>query len=420
MRTLAFSNARLLDPESGYDGPGAVLVQGGLIAAVARKPFLDDVPEDAEAVDARGAVLAPGLIDLRARSGASLRDLARTAVASGVTSAVVCPDPDRRLDGPARIIALLAQAAGSGGARLLPAGAATLSSEGERLAEIGLMREAGAVLITDGDRAIGDSRVFRRVLRYAAGFGVPVAHRPVDVHLSRSAVAAEGEFAARLGLSGVPDVAERIGLERDVAIAEATGAPLHVDGLSTAVGVQALAAAKRRGAPVTGAGAVAHFSFNEVDMGGLDTRFRLDPPLRPEDDRQGLIQALADGTLDVIVSGHVPVSPEAKGAPFAEAAPNAPTLHALFAALLALHHVDGLPLLDLLRAVTLAPARVLGLPAGRLAVGAPADLVLFDPAAPVVLPTIGSPFDGRRMQGRVLGTWVDGVRVYDAAGAAAR
>jgi dihydroorotase len=282
---------------------------------------------------------------------------------------------------------------------------------GERLAEIGLLHEAGAVLISDGDRAIGDSRVLRRVLRYAAGFGVPVAHRPIDVHLSRGAVAAEGEFAARLGLSGVPDVAERIGLERDVAIAEGTGAPLHLDGLSTAVGVAALAAAKARGAPVTGAVAIAHLMFNEVDMGGLDTRFRLDPPLRPEFDRQALIGALLEGVLDIVVSGHAPVPPERKQVPYAEADPGAATLHAFLPALLSLHHVDGLPLLDLLRAVTLNPARLLGLSSGRLQAGAPADLLLFDLDAPVVMPRLGSPFDGRRFQGRVRSTWVAGVEV---------
>jgi len=362
-------------------------------------------------VDAGGAALAPGLIDLRA--GGDPEAVSRAAAAGGVSTVVLRSNPAAPAHGPARVAALAG--AQRPGARVLPAAAATLDMAGERLAEIGLLREAGAVLISDGDRAIGDSRVLRRVLRYAAGFGVPVAHRPIDVHLSRGAVAAEGEFAARLGLSGVPAVAERIGLERDVAIAEGTGAPLHLDGLSTGVGVAALAAAKARGAPVTGAAAIAHLIFNEVDMGELDTRFRLDPPLRPEADRRALIEALLDGTLDIVVSGHAPAPPERKHVPYAEADPGAATLHALLPALLSLHHADGLPLLDLLRAVTLNPAKLLGLPAGRIAVGAPADLVLFEPDAPVVMPRIGSPFDGRRFQGRVRATWVDGRLVYEAA-----
>ncbi|MBW3559897.1 MAG: amidohydrolase family protein, partial [Proteobacteria bacterium] len=175
-----------------------------------------------------------------------------------------------------------------------------------------------------------------------------------------------------------------------------------------------------RGAPVTGAVAIAHLLFNEVDMGGLDTRFRLDSPLRPESDRRALLDALADGTVDVVVSGHLPVPPERKHVPFAEADPGGATLHAFLPALLSLHHAEGLPLLDLLRAVTLHPARLLGLPSGRLQPGAPADLVLFDPNAPVIMDALGSPFDGRRLQGRVLSTWVGGRRVYEAAGPPAR
>jgi dihydroorotase len=410
-RPIVILNARLLDPQSGYDGPGALLVRDGVIAEVAKKPFLDRTPEEAETVDARGRALAPGLIDLRAAGAPDA--VSAAAAAGGFTTVVLQSDPAAPADGPARVAALAR--APRAGARILPAAAATQGMEGERLAEIGLLREAGAVLITDGDRAIGDSRVLRRVLRYAAGFDVPVAHRPIDVHLSRGAVAGEGEFAARLGLPGVPDVAERIGLERDVAIAEATGAPVHLDALSTAVGVDALAAAKRRGAPVTGAVALAHLLFNEVEMGGLDTRFRLDPPLRPEADRMALVQALADGVLDVVVSGHQPVPPEAKQLPYVEAEPGGAALHALLPGLLNLHHADEVPLPDLLRAVTVNPARLLGLPQGRIAVGAPADLLLFDPDAPVVMPALGSPYDGRRLQGRVLTVWVAGVQVFAAA-----
>lgn len=411
MKPLCIQGARLLDPASGYDGDGSVLIEGGRLGRIERRPRMNDLPDGAEVVDAGGAALAPGLIDLRAQGLPA--ELSRIAAAAGVTTVVAGSDPSSPADSPARMASLVAAlaAAGGSGARVLLAAAATQGMRGERLAEIGLLHEAGAVLISDGARVIGDSRVLRRVLRYAAGFGVPVAHRPVDVHLSRGAVAAEGEFAARLGLPGVPAVAERIGLERDVAIAEGTGAPLHLDGLSTAVGVAALAAAKARGAPVTGAVAIAHLLFNEVEMGGLDTRFRLDPPLRPEADRLALIEALADGVLDVIVSDHLPAPPEGKLAPYAEAEPGGRMLHALLPALLGLHHANGVPLLDLLRCVTLNPARLLGLPSGRLAPGAPADLVLFDLGAPVVMPRLGSPFDGRRLEGRIIATWVEGRRL---------
>jgi len=424
----AFVNARLVDPDSGYDGPGALLVEAGLITAVLKSGAPEGLADDVRRVDCAGTVLAPGLVDLRAKSGEpgaepkeTLKSLVRAAAAGGVTTVVVQPDTDPAIDDPATVDFVLRRARDIGGVRVYPAGAATRGCRGEQLAEIGLMREAGAVYVTDADAVIRSSKVLRRVLSYAASFGALVAHRPKDPWLSEGAAAVEGELAGRLGLPGAPDIAERMGLERDLALVELTGARFLVDQLSSAAALEVFRRAKAAGLPVTASVSINHLSFNEVDLGDYRTFFRLDPPLRGEDDRQALIEAVADGTLEIIVSAHAPAPAEDKRLPYAEAAPGAVGLETLLPALLSLHHEAGLPLLDLLRPVTQNPARLLGLPSGRLAEGAPADLVLFDPGAPLIVDadrllskSKNSPFDGRRLQGRVRLTMVGGRTVFES------
>jgi dihydroorotase len=424
--TTAFLNARLVDPESGYDGPGAVVVRDGSLADVLQRPDVEGLSDDVTRIDCAGAVLAPGLVDLRVKSGEpgaepkeTLKSLCRAAAAGGVTSVVVQPDTEPAIDHPAMVDFVLRRARDIGSVRVYAAGAATRGCRGEQLAEIGLMREAGALYVTDADRPVVNSKVLRRVMTYAAGFGALVAHRPKDVWLSDGA-AAEGEFAARMGLSGVPEAAERIGLERDLALAELTGVRLLVDQLSSAGGLEAFARAARR-LPVTASVSINHLSFNEVDVGDYRTFYRLDPPLRREDDRQALVDGVADGTIAIVVSAHAPAPAEDKRLPFSEAAPGAVGVETLLPALLNLHHEGGLSLADVLRPVTVNPAQLLGLPAGRLAKGAPADLVVFDPGAPVIVDadrllskSKNSPFDGRRLQGRVRLTMVGGRVVFEA------
>jgi dihydroorotase len=424
--TTAFLNARLVDPDTGYDGPGALVVRDRVLAEVLHRPDIDGLSEDVERIDCGGAVLAPGLVDLRVKSGEpgaepkeTLKSLSRAAAAGGVTSLVVQPDTDPAIDDPAMVGFVLRRARDIGLVHVYPAGAATRGCRGEQLAEIGLMQEAGAVYVTDADRPIVNSKVLRRVMSYAAGFGAVVAHRPKDVWLS-DGVALEGELAGRRGLPGVPDVAERIGLERDLALAELTGARLLVDQLSSAAALEVFARSRKH-RPITASVSINHLSFNEVDLGDYRTFYRLDPPLRPESDRQALIDGVSDGTIEIVVSAHAPAPAEDKRLPFAEAAPGAVGVETLLPALLSLHHEADVPLLDLLRPVTINPARLLGLPAGRLAKGAPADLVLFDPGAPIVVDadrllskSKNSPFDGRRLQGRVIRTVAAGRTVWEA------
>lgn len=427
-RPLAFQNVRLVDPASGYDGPGAVLIAEGVVADVAPRPDFGGLSSDVEVIDGQGALMIPGLVDIRVKTGEpgaepkeTLKSAALAAAAGGVTTIVVQPDTHPAIDEPAVVDFILRRARDIELVNVYPAGAATKGCAGERMAEIGLMREAGCLYVTDADRPIVDSKVFRRVLSYAKAFDAPVAHRPADPWLSAGSAASEGEFAARMGLPSVPAVAERIMLERDLALVELTGARLIVDQITTAGALESLRRGIDRGLPVTATTSINHLSFNEIDIGDYRTFCKLDPPLRSEDDRQAVIEAVAMGLISVIVSAHAPAPAEDKRLPYDEAAPGAVGLQTLLPALLAFHHDGRIPLIDLIRTVTSAPADLLGVNAGRIAKGAPADLVLCDLSAPVVIDadklvskSKNSPFDGRRLQGRVLRTLVDGRTVYSA------
>jgi dihydroorotase len=425
MSAVAILNARLLDPATDYDGPGAVLIKDGRIVEVVRGGATQ-VPAGVEVVDADGKCLAPGLIDIRVKTGEpgaepkeTLKSASLSAAAGGVSTIVIQPDTDPAVDDPAMVDFIQRRGAALNLVNVLAAGAATRNRDGQRMAEIGLMDEAGAVYFTDVDKVIANSRTLQRVMSYAATFNALIACRPADPWLTEGAVATSGELATRLGLSAAPAIAERIQLERDLALVEQTGARFLVDQISTAGALETLARARAKGLEVAASVSINHLCFNEIDIGDYRTFYRLDPPLRPESDRQALIEAVRDGLIDVITSAHAPAPAEDKRRPFGEAAPGAVGLETLLSAALMLHHEDGLDLLDILRPLTHGPASLLGLESGVLAEGAPADLVLFDANAPVVIDAAklkskskNSPFDGRMLQGKVLGTWVGGRRVF--------
>ena len=427
-RPVAFINARLLDPESGYDGPGSLIVSAGAIADLSKGVNASDLSQDMRVIDAQGALLCPGLIDLRVKTGEpgaepkeTLKSAARAAAAGGVTSIVVQPDTDPVIDDPAVVDFILRRARDIELVHVYPAGAATEGLRGLGMAEIGLMREAGCVYVTNVDSPIRDSRVMRRLLAYAGGLGVLVSHRPSDPWLSADAVATEGEFAGRMGLAAEPVAGETIMLERDMALVELTGARFMVDQISAAAPLESLARAKARGLPVIATASINHLSFNELDIGDYRTFCKLAPPLRCEDDRLALVDSLASGLVDIVVSAHAPAPPEEKRLPYDEAAPGAIGLQTLLPALLTLHHEGRVPLARLIGAVTLGPARAIGSSAGRLSVGSPADLVLCDIDAPILVDAAAlisksknSAFDGRRLQGAVLMTLVDGRIVHEA------
>ncbi len=426
MTALALVNARLIDPASDYDGPGSVIVVDGLIAEVIH----GDAPPSGHAgirvIDCDGNALMPGLIDMRVRTGEpgaepkeTLKSASRAAAAGGVTSFVVQPDTDPVIDAPAMVDFILRRARDIELVHVYPAGAATQELKGQKMAEIGLMDEAGALYFTNADEPIVNSKILMRVLNYASGFNALVSHRPKEPWLSDGAVATSGEMAARMGLSGVSALSERIMMERDLALVELTGARFLVDQVSTAEGLVSLERAKTKGLDVSASVSINHLMFNEIDIGDYRTFYRLDPPLRAERDRQACVDALAQGLIDVVVSNHSPQPAEDKRLPFSDSAPGAIGLQTLLPALIGLHLDNDIPLVDILRAVTINPAQLLGLDAGRIETGAPADLIVVDIDAPFALrerdilsKSKNSPFENRTLQGKVLTTLVDGRIVY--------
>jgi dihydroorotase len=290
---------------------------------------------------------------------------------------------------------------------------------GREMSEIGFLLDAGAVAFTDGDHVVTDTKVLSRCMTYARGLGALIIGHPQDPGLSSGAVVTSGKFASLRGLPGVSPMAERMGFDRDMALAEMTGVRYHADQITCARTLPALERAKRNGLDVTAGVSIHHLTLNEFDVGDYRTFFKLSPPLRSEDDRLAMVDAVASGLIDIICSMHSPQDEESKRLPFEQAAAGAVGLQTLLPAAMRLYHAGTLTLPQLFRALSLNPAKRLGLESGRLAAGAPADLVLFDPDAPFMLDRFtlhsksrNTPFDGARMEGKVLQTYVGGARVF--------
>jgi len=424
---IAYINARLLDPATGTDGPGDVLTIGDEIADVGAL-FGGGTPEGSTVIDCGGHCLAPGLIDMMATLGEPGREHketiatgTRAAAVGGVTTVIASPDTRPIIDEIALVEFVERQAQATGHVRVLPAATITKGMGGQEMTEIGLLMEAGAVLFTDGYKSIVNAQVMRRALSYASNFNALISHHTEVPELVGDGVMNDGETATRLGLSGSPGIAETIMLERDIRIVELTGGRYHAPSISTAESVAVVRRAKDRGLRVSCGVAPYHFALNENEVGHYRTFAKVNPPLRSERDREAIVEGLADGTIDVIASHHRPEDPEAKRLPFAQAAYGAVGLETLWLISLELYHKGQVSLLDLLARLTLGPATILGLPQGRLARGAPADLLLFDPNPPSRIDAAtfqskskNSPFDQRPVQGRVLRTVVSGATVYES------
>lgn len=423
MTDLLFADGRLLDPASGLDQRGGLLVRDGLIADFG--PALGR-PDGAELVECDGAVLCPGLVDMRANLGEpgfeyreTVASAAQAASAGGITAVAALPNTQPAIDDPALVRLLRARGEETGRIRVLPYGAVTRGCRGEELAEIGLLLEAGAVAFSDGLNAIGNARLMRLALSYARGFGARLVQHPEEPTLAAGGAATEGELATRLGLPGIPAGAEAMMIARDIALVRLTGGTLHFAHVSTAAGLELIRRAKDEGLPVTCDTAPPYFDLNETAIGDFRTYAKLSPPLRTEADRQAVCAALLDGTVDAVASDHQPRDADDKRLPFAQASPGGTGLATLLGVTLAQVHGGTLPLPRAIELLTTAPARLLGSPAGRLARGAPADLCLFDPdrawrveAGALPGKSQNTPFDGRALEGRVLGTWLAGRRVF--------
>ena len=412
------TNARLIDPEAGSDTLGAIRIEDGVISEI--------LPADTDGIDCNGKCLAPGIIDIGVKIGEpgerhkeSFRSAGLAAAAGGVTTMVTRPDTTPAIDTPEILDFFLRRARETSPVNILPMAALTKGRAGVEMAEIGFLQDAGAVAFSDADRPVQNPKTLQRILTYATASDALVIGHVQQPELSKGACATSGPFATKQGLPAVSPMAERMQLERDVALIEATGARYHADQITCRAALPVLERAKAAGLRITAGISAHHLTLNEFDIADYRTFFKVKPPLRAEDDRIAAINAVASGLIDIISSMHTPQDEESKRLPFEEAASGAVGLQTLLPALMQLVHGEHMDLPTLWRAISLNPAHLLGLKSGRLAVGAPADLVLFDPDAPFIMDRFkllskskNTPFDGRRMQGKVLKTFVAGHQIF--------
>ncbi|KAB2730655.1 dihydroorotase [Brucella intermedia] len=428
MSAILFENARIVDPSRGLDETGSVLIRDGKIVAAGADARNQGAPEGAEIVDLNGKAVLPGMVDARVfigEPGAEHRETiasaSRAAAAGGVTSIIMMPDTDPVIDDVALVEFVKRTARDTAVVNVHPAAAITKGLRGEEMTEIGLLRDAGAVAFTEGRQTIANTQLMRRALTYARDFNAVIACETRDPYLGANGVMNEGLFASWLGLSGSPREAEVIPLERDLRLAALTNSNYHAAQLSCEMSAEAVRRAKDLGAKVTAGVSINHLSLNENDIGEFRTFFRLSPPLRSEQDRLAMVEAVKNGTIDIVVSAHDPQDVDTKRLPFSDAEVGAIGLETLLGAALRLYHNDSIPLLRLVEVLSTTPAKIFGLDAGTLKPGAKADLAIVDLDEPWVVReedlhslSKNSCFESARFQGRVVHTLVAGKTVYSA------
>ncbi len=416
---ILISNGRVIDPESGLDAIRDIAIAAGRIVAVGAVPA-DFHPN--QEIDATGLVVCPGLVDLSVRLRepgfeymATLETEMHAAAAGGITTLACPPDTDPPLDEPGLVEMLKFRTKNSPGPRVYPVGALTWKLRGERLTEMAELSEAGCVAFSQADAPLVDTKVLLRALEYAVTFDLPVWLRPQDAHLARDGVAHDGVVAARLGLPAIPVPAETVALQTILLLARETGARVHLARLSSRAGLDMVRRAKHDGLRITCDVAVHHVHLCEMDIADFNANCHLVPPLRSIRDRDAIRRALAEGLVDAVCSDHAPVNDDAKELPFQEAEPGATGVELLLPLTLKWARETGVPMPQALDLITRRPARILGVDAGTLAVGRPADLCIFDPDAPwTVSPrsllSLGknSPYLGVELQGQVRYTVIDG------------
>lgn len=421
----AYVNARLFDPARKLDQTGGVLIEDGVIKWMGDAVSRASLPEGTSITDVKGALLIPGLIDMRVFTGEpgsehreTLHSASLAAAAGGVTSIVIQPNTQPVMDDASIVDFILRRAQDTADVRVYPMAAITKDLNGEKMTEFGLLKEAGAIAVTDAVHSVRNSKVLSRAMKYAGNFNMLVVQHVEDFDLA-GGVMHSGESATRLGLPGIPAAAELITLERDIRLVEMTGAPYHAAQISCAASLSVIRQAKDKGLPVSCGVSINHLTLNEHDIGAYRTFFKLSPPLRREEDRKALVAGVADGTIDVIVSSHDPQDADTKRVPFSEAAFGAVGLETLLAAGLSLVHSEQLPLERLIEAMTVAPARLLNIQGGRLEQGAYADIAIVDMTVPWIVDadllksaSRNTTFESRAFEGRVIETIVGGLSVY--------
>jgi dihydroorotase len=426
-RPILLANGRILDPSRNLDIEGDLLIADGVIREAKRGIGAAGVPENTEIIDCKGKLIAPGLIDIRAfvgEPGAEYRETiasaSQAAAAGGVTTIACQPDTSPVIDDPALVDFILRRARDTSIVNVQPMAALTKGLRGEEMAEIGLLKAAGAIAFTDGAKSVTNAQVMRRALTYARDFDALIVHHTEDPDIVGEGVMNEGEFAARLGLAGVPTAAETIMLERDMRLVGLTRARYHAASLTCAEALEVLQRAKEQGLKVTASASINHLTLNEIDVGPYRTFLKLCPPLRAEEDRSALVNALACGLIDVVMSDHNPQDVEGKRLPFDEASPGAIGLETMLPAGLRLVHSGEVALMTLIKAMSSTPAELLHLASGNLRPGSPADVIVIDLDAPWVLDPAelkskckNTPFDEAKLEGRVVRTIVAGRTVYE-------
>lgn len=428
-RPILLANARLIDPSRDLDGPGDVLIADGVIRDARRGIGAAGVPEGTEIINCNGKVVAPGLVDMRAFVGEpgaghreTLASASQAAAAGGITTIICQPNTSPAIDNSATVDFVLRRARDTAIVNIHPMAALTKSLAGTEMTEIGLLKAAGAVAFTDADKSVTNALVMRRALTYARDFDALIVHHTEDPNLVGEGVMNEGELASRLGLTGIPAAAEAVMLERDMRLTALTGGRYHAASLTCEESLAILRRAREDGHKVTASASINHITLNENDIGPYRTFLKVTPPLRREQDRQALVAAIASGLIDVVMSDHNPQDVEVKRLPFAEAAPGAIGLETMLVAGLRLVHAGEIRLTALIKAMSTRPAELLGLNAGTLRAGAPADVIVIDTETPwVVDPNElkskckNTPFDEARLTGRVTRTIVGARTVYAAA-----
>ncbi|WP_019223281.1 dihydroorotase [Bartonella rattaustraliani] len=425
-KPIVFQNARIIDPSRTIDEIGTVIVENGFITAAGREALNQGIPESAEIIDTQNKAILPGLVDARVFVGEpgnerreTIISASQSAAAGGITSFLMMPDTNPIIDNVALVKFIVRTAQEISSVNIYPVAAITQGFKGQEITEFGLLKDAGAIAFSEGKKTLQNSSVMRRAMTYARDFNVPLIHETQDKDLTEQGVMNEGLIASWLGLSGIPREAEIIPLERDLRLAALTQTRYHAAQISTALSADAVRLSKQQNEKISAGVSIHHLSLNENDIGEYRTAFRLIPPLRAEEDRIAMIEAIKDGTVDVIVSSHDPHSTDAKLLPFNDAAVGVIGMETLLGAALRLYHNETISLLRLTELLSTTPAKLFGLNAGTLKKGAPADLILVDLDAPWIVSaeklfsrSKNTPFENARFQGRVLQTFVKGQLIF--------